>query len=402
MSPTPLRLALVASIGLLGAAPALAQAPAPPVPPAPPIWDDVTEAPPAIGQALREAEAAMREAMREVRREVTREMRREVTREMRDLDRHIASATRDARWTARTWTESQRARRGPEQTERIARSFKVGPNGTLTLANVSGDITIQAAQGDTIAVEAIKRARGDAADQFARTQVEMNERAGRVEVRVVYTGQRNHASVDFNVTAPPGTSLDIRSVSGNVRITGIHGDVRSESVSGNVNAVDVAGASQLKSVSGNIDVSAVKHERDLRLESVSGNVTVRDAQVRGLSAETVSGELRLVNVTGSRVGAKSVSGGVNFSGPLAQGGRYEMKSHSGDVRVAVANDAGFEIEATSFSGNVRSDLPITVGGPGRGAVRTGRGHQALRGVHGDASALLSLTTFSGSIVVTKR
>ncbi len=402
MSPTPLRLALVASIGLLGAAPALAQAPAPPVPPAPPIWDDVTEAPPAIGQALREAEAAMREAMREVRREVTREMRREVTREMRDLDRHIASATRDARWTARTWTECQRARRGPEQTERIARSFKVGPNGTLTLANVSGDITIQAAQGDTIAVEAIKRARGDAADQFARTQVEMNERAGRVEVRVVYTGQRNHASVDFNVTAPPGTSLDIRSVSGNVRITGIHGDVRSESVSGNVNAVDVAGASQLKSVSGNIDVSAVKHERDLRLESVSGNVTVRDAQVRGLSAETVSGELRLVNVTGSRVGAKSVSGGVNFSGPLAQGGRYEMKSHSGDVRVAVANDAGFEIEATSFSGNVRSDLPITVGGPGRGAVRTGRGHQALRGVHGDASALLSLTTFSGSIVVTKR
>ncbi|HOC19817.1 MAG TPA: DUF4097 family beta strand repeat-containing protein, partial [Vicinamibacterales bacterium] len=129
----------------------------------------------------------------------------------------------------------------------------------------------------------------------------------------------------------------------------------------------------------------------------------RDAQVRGLSAETVSGELRLANVSGDRVGAKSVSGGVDFSGPLAQGGRYEMKSHSGDVRVAVANDAGFELEATSFSGNVRSDLPVTIGGPGREAVRTGgRGRQAMRGVHGDGSAFLSLTTFSGSIVVTKR
>jgi len=351
MSLTPFRLALVACIGL-GAAPAVAQVPAPPAPPAPPIWEDVArQAGPeqaAVEQALREAEAAVREAMREV------------SRELRDVDRHIASATRsatrEARWTARTWAESQQARRGPEQTERVAKSFKVGANGMLTLANVSGDITIQAGQGDTIAVEAIKRARCDAADQFSRTQVEMNERAGRVEIRVVYTGQRNHASVDFNVTAPQGTALYIRSVSGDVRITGIHGE--------------------------------------LRAESVSGDVTVRDAQVRGLSAETVSGELRLANVTGDRVGAKSVSGGVDFSGPLAQGGRYEMKSHSGDVRVAVANDAGFELEATSFSGNVRSDLPVTIGGPGREAVRTGgRGRQAMRGVHGDGSAFLSLTTF---------
>lgn len=398
MSLTPFRLALVACIGL-GAAPAVAQVPAPPAPPAPPIWEDVArQAGPeqaVVEQALREAEAAVREAMREV------------SRELRDVDRHIASATRsatrEARWTARTWAESQQARRGPEQTERVAKSFKVGANGMLTLANVSGDITIQAGQGDTIAVEAIKRARGDAADQFSRTQVEMNERAGRVEIRVVYTGQRNHASVDFNVTAPQGTALDIRSVSGDVRITGIHGEVRAESVSGDVNAVDVPGASLLKSVSGSIDVSAVKHQRELRAESVSGDVTVRDAQVRGLSAETVSGELRLANVSGDRVGAKSVSGGVDFSGPLAQGGRYEMKSHSGDVRVAVANDAGFELEATSFSGNVRSDLPVTIGGPGREAVRTGgRGRQAMRGVHGDGSAFLSLTTFSGSIVVTKR
>ncbi len=397
MSPTPLRLALVACIGL-GAAPALAQVPPPP--PVPPVWEEIARVAGAdhavVKQALREADVAMREAMRQV------------DRELRDLDRHIAAMPRparpDGRWMARTWAESQEARRGPEQSERIAKSFKVGPNGVLTLSNVSGDIVVQAGQGDTIAVEAIKRTRGsDSADQFARTQVEMAERADRVEVRVVYTGQRNHASVDFNVTAPVGTSLAIRSVSGDVRITGVQGDVRAESVSGDVTAVDVRRASLLKSVSGDIDVSAVKHEGELRTESVSGDVIVREAQVRGLAAETVSGELRLTNVTGDRVAAKSVSGGVDFTGPLAPGGRYEMKSHSGDVRVAIANNAGFELEANSFSGNVRSDLPLTVGGPGREAVRAGgHGRQAMRGVHGDGSAFLSLSSFSGSIVVTKK
>jgi DUF4097 and DUF4098 domain-containing protein YvlB len=356
-----------------------------------------------IEEALRDAETAMREAG-----DAMRDAMRHVEREMRTLDRQAGAAARiarpEARWMARTWTESQEARKGPEQTERVAKSFKVGPSGMLTLANVSGDITIQAGGGDTIAVEAIKRTRGrDAADQFARTQIEMVERAGRVEVRVVYSGQRNHASVDFNVTAPAGTSLAIRSVSGDVRISGIHGDLRAESVSGDVTGVDVRGATLLKSVSGDIDVSAVTHEGELRTESVSGDVVVRDAQVRGLAAETVSGDLRLTGVTGDRVAGKSVSGGVDFSGPLAQGGRYELKSHSGDVRLAVSNNAGFELEANSFSGNVRSDLPITIGGPGREAVRAGRpGRQAMRGVYGDGSAFVSLSSFSGSVVVTKR
>ncbi|MBP1634568.1 MAG: hypothetical protein H6Q10_1142 [Acidobacteria bacterium] len=397
MSPTPLRLALVACAGL-AAAPALAQVSAPP---RPPMWEETLRvAGPdhaVVEQALREAEAAVREAMRAVEHEI------------RALDLHAAPPARggrpEARWMARSWAESQESRQGPEKTERIARSFKVGPSGQLALSNVSGDITIQAGQGDTINVEAIKRTRGaDAADQFARTQVDMTERAGRVEVRVNYTGERNHASVDFNVTAPADTSLAIRSVSGDVRITGIHGDVRAESVSGDLYGVDVRGATLLKSVSGNVNVSAVTHEGELRGESVSGDVVVRDAQVRSLAAESVSGEITLANVTSERVGAKTVSGGVQFAGPLVQSGRYEMKSHSGDVRVTVANDAGFELEANTFSGNIRSDLPLTMGGPGREAVRTGHGagRQALRGVYGDGSAYLSLASFSGSIVVGKK
>ena len=69
-----------------------------------------------------------------------------------------------------------------------------------------------------------------------------------------------------------------------------------------------------------------------------------------------------------RVDAQSISGIVTFSGPLARNGRYALKSHSGEVTVAITGGTGFELEASSFSGQVRSDVPITT----RGGVDTGR------------------------------
>ena len=65
----------------------------------------------------------------------------------------------------------------------------------------------------------------------------------------------------------------------------------------------------------------------------------------------------------------------------------------------MTGDTGFELDANSFSGSIRSDLPLTgsVGGDDRG-----RRQRAVRGVYGNGSAVLHLTTFSGNIVIEKR
>jgi hypothetical protein len=56
------------------------------------------------------------------------------------------------------------------------------------------------------------------------------------------------------------------------------------------------------------------------------------------------------------------------------------------------------VEANSFSGSVRSDLALTLQSSGeRRPVR-----RTLRGVFGDGSAVLDITSFSGSVVITKR
>jgi DUF4097 and DUF4098 domain-containing protein YvlB len=93
-----------------------------------------------------------------------------------------------------------------------------------------------------------------------------------------------------------------------------------------------------------------------------------------------------------------VSGDVEFAGAFARNGRYELSSHSGSVQAAISGNVGFELEATSFSGSVRSELPLK--SQSSGSSR--RHQQSLEGIYGDGSAILELTTFSGTIVITKR
>jgi hypothetical protein len=65
------------------------------------------------------------------------------------------------------------------------------------------------------------------------------------------------------------------------------------------------------------------------------------------------------------------------------------------LRPCIAGDTGFDLNANTFSGEVRSDYPLTLRRGGRGA----RFGQSLRGSVGDASAVLDLRTFSGTISI---
>lgn len=306
-------------------------------------------------------------------------------------------------WTARTWRESVKARLGPEQTEKISRSFRVGPNGTLEISNVSGDMVINAGGTDTITVDAVKRVRereSDARDQLARTTVTMTERSGRVEVRAQFTGRNLRTSVDFTVTAPAGTLVIAHSVSGDVKITGIAGEVRAETISGDVTATGTPRVSLAKTVSGDVTVAGVSTQEDLRASSVSGEVRIHSSKARGIDADAVSGDIRLGDVTCERASARSLSGSIDFTGPLARNGRYEFRSHSGSIRLTLAGDVGFELDAQTFSGSVRSDLPVTLrAGEAVGGRPSRRG---IRGVHGDGSAQLLLNSFSGDITIGKK
>src|SRR3954452_5233871 len=306
-----------------------------------------------------------------------------------------------------TWTAHYQQGR-EEQSDRQTRTVKIGSEGELSLSNISGDIVVTRGNGGDATIEIVKSARARTADEaremLGLVNVTVTERAGRAEVKTVYPpgdemrrdNRRNiHVSVAYTVAAPPGTRLTINSISGSIRVSDIKGDVSANSISGTVRIANGGRIAAAKSISGDVEIIDTQTDGPIEVQSVSGGVTLRKVTARRIDIGSVSGSVAIQDIQCDRVEAHSVSGGVEFGGTLAKGGRYELNSHSGDVRVVLAGSTGFELEANSFSGNIHSDLPLKL----QGDVSRRRSVQA---VYGDGSAVLNLTTFSGSVVISRK
>ena len=295
-----------------------------------------------------------------------------------------------------------------EQVDRSTRTLKVGANGEVQLANVAGDIVVTRGGGNEVSVEIVKSARGrddaDARELLQMVQVEVTERSGRAEVRVRYpegeemrrNNRRNfNVSVALNVAAPAGVRIRASSISGSITTRDIKGDVSVESVSGSVRVFSGGRIGSAKSISGNVEVNDTDIDGSFNASTASGSVVLRRVKARQMDLGSISGNVDLEDVECQQLEASSVSGNVRFGGAVAKGGRYELSSHSGNVTAALGGATGFELEATSFSGSIRSDFSF-------GSTDSQRFRKSIRGVHGDGSAMIELTTFSGSIVISKR
>lgn len=306
---------------------------------------------------------------------------------------------------AKEWARHAEQHGGEAFTDRLVRTFKAGPGTTIVLANVSGDIVVSAGGAGEVRLEAVKRVRdtveANARQRLEATSIDITEQANRIEVRAIYPHGRNRVAVDYTVTAPAGVTLDARSVSGNVSLDGIKGEVRVETVSGNVTATGLAGETTLKAVSGDVLVSSSEVDGELTANSVSGDVVVKTFKARSVNAATVSGNVSMQSGSCGRANVGSVSGDLELMGAISKGGRYELKSHSGNIRLVLDGKTGFALDASSFSGNITTELPLDVKHRQEGGGY-GPPNRSLRAVYLDGSAQVELTSFSGNVVVVKK
>ena len=301
----------------------------------------------------------------------------------------------------------QESRGGPEVTETVTRSFKVGPSGSIEIFNLAGPVIVSGAPGDTIVVTAVKRARAsedvDAKAQLAAIDIETVDTGGRVEVRTVVRGRVKHLRtwVDYSVTVPYGTAVSARALAGDVKVSKVKGEVQIESTSGSVEASGTPHLARVKTLSGDVLIVDAASARALLASTVSGRLVAKGVKAPSLELTTISGDLLLVNTATDRAQVRTVSGTLEFVGALARNGRYEFNSHAGDIRLKLAKLPGFELAAKTFSGDFRSDLALTMDEPSPeqplppGVPR----RRDVRGVFGDGSALILVKTFSGSVVV---
>jgi hypothetical protein len=346
----------------------------------------------------REAAAMQRQAVQQRFQVIAALERQTQQQRAREAQQERARRLREAALTLR----EREVQKWPEATEAFSQTVRLGRNGTFELQNVAGDIVVTGGGGDDVRIEATKRARHpqDASARAAlRTlEIQVVERGGNVQVRTEYSrGSRNTvARVDYRISVPSSANLVLGTMSGNVSVSNVAGELRARATSGNVITSSVRRVRQLATVSGNVEVADAETD-ELEASSVDGDIVLRNVKGRILELSTVTGDARLIDVELDRASLQSMAGDLEFNGRLARSGRYDFQTHSGTIRVVPSGAQGFDLEATSFSGDVRSDFALkTAGAASRGPQRM------LRGTFGDAGAMVSAQSFAGDILIVRR
>ena len=296
------------------------------------------------------------------------------------------------------------AERGWVDSEAIVRQFKGGEGITLDLLNMLGDVVVVGGKGREGRLSIVRRVRGSGpeVDALLKTfEIDVDEHGNRVAVRSTMPktaqpagrGSRPRVRTDYEIALPAGTALELRNMQGNVRVTNVAGDVRVEAMAGDVVAEALSKVRMLRSMSGDVMLSRSVVEGDANLQSVSGNVIASGVKATSLTMGTVSGNVQVRESSSERALVRTVSGDIEFASAPRKSGRYEIKTHAGDIFVFAPGGQGFEFEANTFKGDVRSDLPTQPGMPGS---------RQVRGSSGDGSAFYDLTSFTGDIRVVRK
>jgi hypothetical protein len=227
-----------------------------------------------------------------------------------------------------------------DETERISRTLKMQPGGTLRLKNFSGRVTITASDSPEIVIDAVRRA---SPERLARIKldvrsdgpnvvsVDANRREGSW---YEFMGGKNVVETDFDIKVPRRTNLDVSVFSSPVTVEGIEGSHQVHSFSARLSLNDVAGPIKAHTFSGTVAIRARSWEPDQRIDvdTFSGNVElhVPDSARGSISFNSFSGrlnsEMPLTLHSTSRRAVKADLGGGGD-------GRLRFKTFSGSVRI---------------------------------------------------------------------
>jgi len=273
-------------------------------------------------------------------------------------------------------------RRRGDYSSRIDTTFAFDKNGTLTVTSWNGDIVVTGWSRDQVHV----RATSD------DDNLQLDASRSRLSLGVA--GSRRGGEARFEVSVPYGVRVTARAQSGDVSVRGTRGEVEVHSQSGDVTVDDVNGRLDVNSFSG--DLSATNINADVQINSISGSVKISD--LRGnVDVGTVSGDIDLRGVTSRSVRGKTTSGDVTFDGAIDAAGRYDLSTHSGDVRLHIPRDASAQLTVSTWNGAIDSQFPITLR-PGEHGIGSATSKRFTFEIGGGA-ARISAETFSGDITI---
>ena len=272
-------------------------------------------------------------------------------------------------------------------TERVEHAVEIPRDARISIMNFAGHVEVHGTdpgEDSTLRVIGVKRLEAElpaeeAEHIFGQVNLDLRRRGRRIHIGPNRPrGDRNRApgrtsgerrgpqsvtevrpprrippvSVDLEVWLPDGASLEVRTFTAPITIAGIGGP-----------------------------------DGDFLLRSVSGPIEISDLEADDLRVETVSGNLTLADVRAHRGSFMTLTAPIRVTGALRLDGWYEFQTHSGTVLLGLGSLPGFTVAATTYSGEIQSEL----------AFEAERDSRSLEGRYGSDGPQISVSTFGGSI-----
>lgn len=144
---------------------------------------------------------------------------------------------------------------------------------------------------------------------------------------------------------------------------------------------------KIETVSANINLDSVSVENEIKLATVSGDISTNRSDGDSLDAETVSGEIRTIDAINGSVRIESVSGDVYATFRGGAPSFVSIETVSGEMTLGFPKTTeGFTVEYDKVSGNFDCEFNVQMS-KNKAIYKDGDGKIKLETVSGDMKIL---------------
>jgi len=197
--------------------------------------------------------------------------------------------------------------------EEFSQVYNLAAGGTVDLKNTNGSVTLTGWDQPRVQLTAIKK--GHSKPDLDAVTLDIRSDQGRLTVRTVYPqGHRDGVSVSYTLSVPRHVNLELDTVNGSVKISGVSGAINTATKNGSISVLNSSGAATATTINGSItiELDQVTMNNDMKFTTTNGSIKVH-----------------LPANINADVQASTTNGGIRTDFPLTVEGKYNSKSMNG-------------------------------------------------------------------------
>jgi DUF4097 and DUF4098 domain-containing protein YvlB len=265
----------------------------------------------------------------------------------------------------------------------IEQRLAANPQGSVEIINVAGSIEIQGWDRSEVEVS------GTAGKDVER--VDLSGDGGRITVRVVQRSQHSFGAAEETrllIHVPANSAISASLVSAELTIAGVKGEAQLQTISGDMSG-EVGGDVRANAISGNIHLTA-NSAKNIEIKSISGDIGLTGGDA-ATEVTTVSGDAKMSLGAPSRLRFKTVSGSFSAAFIVSNDAQIDAESVSGNIKLDFPTAPAADFDIQTLSGEITNCF-----GPKAIEPRHGPGSR-LTFKTGDTHARIQITTKSGDV-----